>query len=848
MGEVTEAEAISALLPLLARRLQSDESGREIIKRIAQAPEQSAEQSAADLAQWLTRAGTPTVATMVTGGYVGKLANIAHADVVNISLPADHQAPAQLPNAARDFTDREQQVMEASRFLRAEAPETPGAPGAPGAGTPVVVISGPGGIGKSALAVQVSTLLIHDFPDAQLYVDLRGQSGQGLDPGDVLDGFLRAKGVTGTRIPQTTGERELMYRSVMSKDRNLVLLDNAADERQVRPLIPAGSGCAVIITSRRRLAVLDGALPIDLERLSPNDGVALLAKIAGAQRVDAEMEAARQVVRLSGQLPLAIRIAGAKLADRPYWHVGRMADRLRSERTRLAELSYRDLDVRGGIMLSYQELDPGLQRAFRLPSMLAFQSFTSWVVAALLDISPAEADDAVEQLVDLQLLEVVGEDETGEIRYRYHDLLRLFAREQTEESDSEQDRSAAVERALGALLGLAKRALFEMSPHSKRDPDPPRALIWPLPADLAGRLTAQPYDWLSADYGNLIAAITQAHDAGLWECTWELADSMHYYFRVRARLQDWQATHELALDAARRAGNRRGEGWTLRNLGNAYRDMGQLDRAADCFTRCFDTFRELGNSLGQAAALTNLGELAMDRGQLNDAEAHLERSVAAWADVGDKVGVAYVTNHLGWVNLHKGELSTAWSYLERSLAMFRDLDDRWGEAHALRCQGLVSRERGQYDRAEQLLGRGDHLFAGFGETFWRARVRTDLAWTRLAQRRPGDALQLLNSAIAEFRELQERYGEAIALMITADVYRTRGQTDAAAAVLEEVIPAFRGRGDALYEGISRCLLGETYLRAGQAKQAQVTLAGALEVLRRAGAGAWASRASQAMHA
>jgi len=840
MAEAADAEAISAVLPLLARRLQSDESGREIFERIMQAPEQSA----ADLAQWLTRGGTPTVATMVTGGYVGKLANIAHADVVNISLPTDHQAPAQLPNATRDFTDRVRQTEEACQFLR---PETPGA-GAPGAGTPVVAISGPGGVGKSALAIRVSTLLMQDFPDAQLYVDLRGQSGQGLDPEDVLDGFLRAKGVTGTRIPEGTADRELMYRAVMSQGRNLVLLDNASRERQVRPLIPGSSGCAVIVTSRRRLTVLEGALPIDMETLSIDHGVELLAKIAGARRVDAEPEAARQIVRLSGQLPLAIRIVGAKLAARPHWRIGRMADRLQSERTRLAELSFGDLDVRGGIMLSYQELEPALKRAFRLPSLLAFQSFTSWVLAALLDIAPADAEDAAEQLVDLQLLEVVGEDETGEIRYRYHDLLQLFAREQADEADSAQDRSAAVERGLGALLGLAKRALFEMSRHSKRDPDPPRALIWALPADLLDRLTAQPYAWFSAEYPNLIAAISQAHEAGLWECTWELADSMHYFFRVRARLQDWRATHELALDAARRAGNRRGEGWTLRNLGNAYRDLRQLDQAADCFARCLDTFRELGNSLGQAAALNNLGELAMDRGQLDDAAAHFERCIVAWADVGDEVGVAYVTNHLGWVSLQKGELPEAGSYFERSLARFRELGDRWGEAHAFRCRGIVAREHGQHKQAEQLLARSDQLFAEFGDPAGQAWVRTDLAWTRLAQHRPDAALQLLNSAIADFRELSDGRGESSALMIMADVYRTQGQTDAAATILEEVVPAFEARGDALDEGIARCLLGETYLGAGLADRAQSTLDGALEVLRRVGASAWVSRAERATNA
>jgi tetratricopeptide (TPR) repeat protein len=832
MDEAADAEAISGVLPLLARRLQADQSGRAILQRITE----SAEPSTAELTEWLQRGGTPTVATVVTGGYIDNLVNIAHADVVNISLPNKNPAPAQLPNATRDFTDRQQEVETARRFLRPEAP---------GAGAPVLAVSGLSGVGKSALAIQVSTLLAAAFPDAQLYVDLRGQDGRGLDPSDVLDAFLRAKGISGTRIPADLADRALMYRAIMSQGRNLVLLDNASNEGQVRPLIPSGSGCAAIVTSRRRLAVLEGALPIALETLSLDYGLELLSKIAGEERVAAEPEAASQIVRLCGLLPLAIRIVGAKLAAKPHWRIRRMADRLRSERTRLVELSFGDLDVRGGFMLSYQELDPELQRAFRMPSVLASPHFTSWILAALLEIAPEDADQMAERLVDLQLLEVVEEDETGEVRYRYHDLLRVFAGEQVAQAESNQERSAALERALGALLGVAKQGLYQMSKHSKRDPDPTLALIWPLPADLIERLTSRPYAWFSAEYPNLIAAIHQAYEEGLWECTWELADSMHYFFRVRARWKDWRETHELALDAARRAGNRRGEGWTLRNLGNAYRDLGELDKAAGCFTQCLETFQALDNSLGQAAALNNLGELAMDRGQLADATAYFERCLPAWAQVGDTVGVAYVTNHLGWVNLQQGRWESATSYFDESLPMFRELNDHWGEAHALRSIGNLLRECGLLAQAQERLSQSELIFAEFEDRAGQAWVRMDLAWTRLAQGYPDEARDLLDSAIATFRELSERRGEAWCLMVMADVHRAQGRTEAAAVILEEVALAFRSRGETFAAGVSQCLLGETYLQAGLIDRAEITLRGALEVLRRVGAGYWVSRAEHA---
>ncbi|HVV22457.1 MAG TPA: BTAD domain-containing putative transcriptional regulator, partial [Pseudonocardiaceae bacterium] len=345
--------------------------------------------------------------------------------------------PAQLPADTADFTGRRQVVADLTAVLGERR----------GSSVVVSAVAGIGGIGKTSLAVHVAHAAVGGFPDGQLYANLRGARAEPAEPAVVLAGFLRALGVADSAVPDGVDERAALYRSVLADRRVLVVLDDARDVRQVRPLLPGSASCAVIVTSRSRLATLPATRRVDLDVLEPDEAVALLSRIAGAERVAAEHGAALALVCSCGLLPLAVRIVGARLAARSSWTVASMASRLACERDRLAELRADDLDVAACFRLGYDQLDPVAARAFRLLAVPDVPDIGLPAAAAALDLSEREAVAALERLVDLAMLESVGSD-----RYRYHDLLRLFARMEAERRDSPADRGDVLVRLLDFQL------------------------------------------------------------------------------------------------------------------------------------------------------------------------------------------------------------------------------------------------------------------------------------------------------------------------------------------------------------------------------------------------------------
>lgn len=346
--------------------------------------------------------------------------------------------PAQLPPDIVDFTGCDAQLAVIAQHLIAGADRS--------GMVPVAAITGKAGVGKTALAIHAAHQLRAHFPHGQLYVDLRGAQAQPLDATQVLGRFLRALGVDTTAVPDDVEERAALYRSRLANRRLLILLDNAEDEQQLRPLLPATPSCAVLITSRPRLVGLSGAHRIELDIFEPDQAVELLAWIAGPQRVADELAAAQQIVRLCGFLPLAVRVAGVRLGARPHWRLARLAADLSDERRRLDELAFGDLAVRASLALSYQRLAEPARMAFRLLGLLDAPDFPARVCAALLDIPQAEAENVLDTLVDAQLLDPAGPDSAGAARYRCPDLLRVYARELVIAQEPVADRLAALER------------------------------------------------------------------------------------------------------------------------------------------------------------------------------------------------------------------------------------------------------------------------------------------------------------------------------------------------------------------------------------------------------------------
>ncbi|MGH8933057.1 MAG: AfsR/SARP family transcriptional regulator [Egibacteraceae bacterium] len=350
--------------------------------------------------------------------------------------------PAQLPPDIADFTGRTKDTGMVCDLLRSNREAR-----APSTAVVVSVVTGKAGIGKTALAVHVAHRLRGRFPDGQLYVDLRGTESLPLDPGDALVRFLLLLGVEKAVVPDGVEERSALYRTQLAGRQVLVLLDNAVTEAQVRPLLPGSGSCGVIVTSRARLTGLDGARTADLDVLESGQAVELLGRIAGPERVAVAPEAARMIVRLCDHLPLAVRIAGTRLATRPYWPLARLAERLTDERRRLDELTIGDRAVRPGLAHSYQQLTEDQRRCFRRVGLLATPTFTSRAAAALLEVPLSTAEELLDGLVQVQLLGIARRARGGHVRYRVHGLPRAYARERAETEDSTFDRDAALTRA-----------------------------------------------------------------------------------------------------------------------------------------------------------------------------------------------------------------------------------------------------------------------------------------------------------------------------------------------------------------------------------------------------------------
>ncbi|MEU1289382.1 BTAD domain-containing putative transcriptional regulator [Kitasatospora sp. NPDC005856] len=398
-------------------------------------------------------------------------------------------APAQLPADVLDFSGRTELVSDLSTVLM----------NATGQAVVVTSLAGIGGVGKTTLAVHVAHRVRAEFPDGQLYVDLRGAGASPADPVVVLGDFLHALGVT--ENPESMEQRAALYRSLLANRRMLILLDNARDADQIRPLIPGVSGCAVLATSRSRLAGIPGAQLFDVEELTPKEALALFSAIVGEQRVAAEPEAAMAVVTACGFLPLAVRIAAARLASRPRWSVSDLARRLADQRRRLDELQLGNLAVETTIGLGYGQLSPAEARAFRLLALIDSPDIPLAAAAALLGVDEDTAEDLAEALVEANMLECFTPG-----RYRYHDLLRLYAQRQNDRLGDTGEQERAVQRLLDLLIPTVRNAARAIEP----DDTEPELLTTPSSSGISLPTSGSAQSWLRAESALLLNSLAAA--------------------------------------------------------------------------------------------------------------------------------------------------------------------------------------------------------------------------------------------------------------------------------------------------------------------------------------------------
>ncbi|WIY00722.1 BTAD domain-containing putative transcriptional regulator [Amycolatopsis mongoliensis] len=645
-----------------------------------------------------------------------------------------------LPGDIADFAGRE---TELARLLAARAGIAHTAP------TAVVIeaIDGMAGIGKTTLAIHAAHRLAEHYPGGRLFLDLHGHtSGQApITPPAALDTLLRALGVPADRIPHDQDARAALWRAELAGRSTLVVLDNAADAAQVRPLLPGSAGTLVLITSRRRLVDLEPAHILSLDVLPEADAIALFTGIVADGRLTAEPESVRDVVELCGRLPLAIRIAAARLRSRPAWTVGHLADRLRQAHRPLAELSAGDRSVAAAFALSYRQLDAPRQRMFRLLGLNPGPDIDVPAAAALAAVAPGEAERLLESLVDDHLLE---QPVTG--RFRFHDLVRQHAQSTALAEEPEPGRRAALRRLVGFHLHTAHRGsrLLDQQ-HPPIDVGEPPAGCTPAPLrDDAAAMT-----WFDVNHQCVLAARQAAEDAGWDTCVWQLAwtlDNFHYRRgHLQANITSWLA----GLAAAERLHDLAVQARAHRRLGLVYGPFGKPAEALHHLHRSLTLSREIGDTLGQAGVHF---VLALHWTHEKDDEQALEHATSAleqYRALGDPKWEARALSLIGACQSRLGRHEEARAHAEAGLAFCRERKDVYGEADALDSLAAIAHETGHH----------------------------------------GDALGQSRQALTLWRLLDNTYRQAGTLASMGDAHRALGHHDQARAAWQQAIDLYRAR-------------------------------------------------------
>jgi tetratricopeptide (TPR) repeat protein len=701
--------------------------------------------------------------------------------------------PRELPGRIADFTGRCDELATLRDLLVGGRGES-GTPPA-GVGQPVVIsaIDGMGGIGKSALAIEVAHELVDAgaFSDGQLYLNLRGATPglPPLDPSEALGRMLRGLGLEPAQVPTEAEEAAARFRSLAAERRLLVVLDNAAGSEQVRSLLPASSTCGVLITSRRVLATLEGAHRVHLDVLPHNQALELLGRIVGSERVAADRHAAAEVVRLCGYLPLAIRIAGARLIALSGGELGVLATRLADASGRLEELQAEELAVRASFEVSLQALeqspdhvDQAAVAAFGLLSLPDGPDLGLAAAARLLDEREESTQRLLARLVDAQLLETPRLE-----RYQFHDLVRLCAREHSLSRHPEPERLAAVTRMLAFYTATAWHTLALLRPgdHRLATADPCWTGNGMRFADAATALA-----WLEAERANLLAAISQAAAAAAAspeQLACQLTRSLFAFFFLRGYWQDGVHTNQIILELADRTQDLAAQAYAQKDLGIFYHWLGRHAEAMTFEQNSLITFRNLGDRRGEAASQSNLGIVYERLGRHAEAITCHRESLAIHRELGDRRGEANSLNNLGVIYQSLGSYAEAMTCHRDSLAIIQELGDRWGEANSLNNLGTDYHSLGRY--AEAIACQRDSLTIcrEMGDRCGEAHSLNGLGVVYVRQGRPAEAITCHQDSLTLFRELGDPQGERWSLRDLGDALRAVGRDVEAAAAWREAL-------------------------------------------------------------
>lgn len=703
----------------------------------------------------------------------------AHEDMPADPLPP--VGPCLLPPDIREFVGREPEV---SAILDILVPSTGPAH--------IVGVVGAGGTGKTTLGLHIAHRLRPVFTDGQLYINLRGMDSSPVTPEEALARLLRELGVPGPAIPEGIEQRAERYRALLADQRVLIVLDNAAGAEQIRSLLPGTGSCGVLITSRTRVSSVFTPNVFELNLLTERQAIELLRRIAGDERLWAEPEAAKLIIEHCGRLPLAVSIVGAKLASRPHWSLHRASARLADERRRLDELSHDRLTVRTSLGPSYQGVSAGARLLLRRLALLSLPDFAEWVAAPLLDLPAVKAENLIEELIDARLIEVMGTDRAGQLRYRMHDLVRLYASERAMETEAESERQDPAVRVARTALAMTVRAhhLVCGGEYTVVRSGVERQEDGTVPDELE---SISPLRWYEAERVTITTLILQAAEAGADSVAWDLAVVCRCLFSTRGHYDDWLLTHEVALRAVREKGNRRGAAALLLGLGDLHYTKRQFATCVPLFTEAQSLFESVRDSYGAALVLRKLACVDRISGRFEQALARWQECLPVLREAGDLEAQAQVFRWSAQTLLELRRPDDAELYLRKAREITYSSSGRSSGQVSFAMADLY-RARGQLDPAEAEYAAGHNSAVDLGDLVGRSYALFGLGATEL--HRDGWALAgaRMQEALALARQAHDPLLESVILMGLAAAHLSAGRSAPAGEALNETVTILRDLG------------------------------------------------------
>ena len=656
--------------------------------------------------------------------------------------PPAPQVPRQLPGTVSGFTGRAAELAALTRTMDEASAESPGT-------VVISAIGGTAGVGKTALALHWAHQVAARFPDGQLYVNLRGfdPSGVPMPTAEALRGFLDALSVHPDRIPTQPEARAGLYRSLVADRRVLIVLDNARDEQQVRPLLPANPASMVIVTSRNHLgglAAADRARLLTLDVLGQDEAVRMLTARLGASRAAAEPAAVGEIASLCERLPLALAVAAARAEARPDFPLTALAAELRDRVGRLDALDAGDpaASVRAVFSWSFRQLSAEAARMFRLLGLHPGPDISPAAAASLAAMAEPEARRLLAELTRAHL---VAEHLPG--RYALHDLLRTYAADQARRTDSEPERAAAVGRVLDHYIHSAREGAFIVFPSHGKIPLPS-----PSPGTAAELFTVheQALAWFDAEYYVLLAAVALAVDWGLDDHAWQVTMAMHPFLAERGRDPEWTAIKRMTMAAARRADAAMVASGARKIAGT----LGDYEWVPEYYANVARLYEQRGNRNGQAICLYSLASLAEFQGQYAEALSHAEQAAALFRDTGDKAGETELLNAVGWYHALLRDYPQARDLCRQALALNTHHGSRHLEAIIWNNLGYTEFHAGDFGEAAACYEHALRIFRSVGDRWGEAESLTDLGDSRQAVGESLQAREAWQQALAIFDDLQ----------------------------------------------------------------------------------------------